>query len=88
MINWKVRVKNIHFWIQIIVTIVVTVLSYKGISGAEITTWGKLLDLIIDTLSNPYCLVLIIVAVYNAIIDPTTKGIKDSERALDYNEPQ
>lgn len=88
MINWKVRVKNPHFWVQIVVTIVVTMLSYAGISGAEITTWGKLLDLIVATLSNPYCLVLILVAVYNAIIDPTTKGLKDSERALDYREPQ
>ena len=66
----------------------VTVLSYKGISGAEITTWAKLFDLVKDTLSNPYCLVLIIVSVYNAVIDPTTKGLKDSDRALNYDEPQ
>lgn len=86
-INWKVRVKNPHFWIQIAVAIIVTILGYAGISGSEVTTWGKLLDLILMALSNPYCLVLIAASVWNAINDPTTKGLSDSNRALSYDAP-
>lgn len=87
-INWKVRAKNIHFWVQIIVTIVIATLTYAGVSGSEITTWGKLFDLIIATLSNPYILVMIGVSVYNAIVDPTTEGFSDSDNAMTYDKPK
>lgn len=87
-INWKVRAKNIHFWGQIVVTIVIAMLTYAGVSGSEITTWGKLFDLIKATLSNPYILVMIGVSVYNAVIDPTTHGFGDSEQALTYDKPK
>ena len=88
MINWKVRAKNIHFWVQIAATVVVTTLAYQHLSGADINTWGKLFDLILATLSDPYCLVMIGVSVYNAIVDPTTKGVGDSKQALGYDEPK
>ena len=87
-INWKVRAKNPLFWAQIVVAIVGTVLAYAGISGSEVTTWGKVLDLIVMTFSNPYCLWMVAMAVINAIIDPTTKGVKDSEKAMTYVEPK
>lgn len=87
-INWKVRVKNPHFWIQIALAVFSTILGYAGISGADVTTWGKLFELITMALSNPYCLFLIAVAVWNAINDPTTKGISDSDQALTYTEPK
>ena len=86
-INWKVRAKNPHFWIQVGTAIIVTIIGYAGISGSEVTTWGKLLDLIVMAISNPYCLMLVAAAVWNAINDPTTKGLSDSERALTYDKP-
>lgn len=87
-INWKVRAKNPHFWIQIATAIVVTIIGYAGISGSEITTWGKLLDLIVMAISNPYCLMLVAVAVWNAINDPTTEGFADSADAMKYDNPK
>lgn len=87
-INWKVRAKNPHFWVQVATAIIVTIIGYAGISGAEITTWKKLIDLVVMAISNPYCLTLVAVAVWNAINDPTTKGLSDSNKALTYNEPQ
>ena len=87
-INWKVRIKNPVFWGQILLTIIVTILGYAGISGAEVTTWGKLFELIGMALSNPYCLFLVVVSVINAINDPTTKGISDSVQALTYAKPK
>ena len=87
-INWKVRAKNIHFWVQIIVTIVIATLTYEGVSGSEITTWSKLFDVIMSALSSPYILVMIGVSVYNAIVDPTTEGVGDSKQALTYEKPK
>lgn len=87
-INWKVRIKNPVFWGQILLAIIATILGYAGISGAELTTWGKLFELIGMALSNPYCLFLVVIAVINAINDPTTKGIGDSVQALTYNKPK
>ena len=87
-INWKVRVKNPHFWLQIFLAVFSTILGYAGISGADVTTWGKVFELICMALSNPYCLFLICAAVWNAINDPTTKGISDSKQALTYTKPK
>lgn len=87
-INWKVRAKNPHFWVQVATAIIVTIIGYAGISGSEVTTWAKLIDLVVMAVSNPYCLMLVAVAVWNAINDPTTKGLNDSDKALTYNEPQ
>lgn len=88
MINWKVRIKNPYFWGQIFLTIIITIIGYAGISGSDVTTWGKFFNLIGMALSNPYCLFLVVMSVINAINDPTTKGFKDSERAMGYTEPK
>ena len=57
--NIKVRIRNPVFWLQIIVGAFVTALAYAGLTAADITTWGSLLDVIIGTVKNPYCLFLI-----------------------------
>lgn len=87
-INWKVRVKNPYFWIQIVAAIFATILGYAGLSGSELTTWNKVFELVVMALSNPYCLFLIAVSVWNAINDPTTIGYADSEQALTYEKPK
>lgn len=86
-INWKVRAKNPQFWLQIALAIVVPIGGYFGITGADITTWVALWDVILNALSNPYVLFIIAVSVYNSVLDPTTRGFNDSERALTYDEP-
>lgn len=87
-INWKVRFKNPQFIIQLIVSIFGPILAYAGITAQDITSWVILLDLIVAAISNPYVLITIVVAVYNAVIDPTTKGVSDSKQALNYTEPR
>ena len=44
-------------------------------------------NVLLQAVSNPYVLMLVIVSVYNAIVDPTTTGITDSSNALTYTEP-
>ena len=86
-INWKIRWKNPNFIIQIMLAIGVPVLAYMGLTASDITTWSKLLEVILAAFLNPYVLGLVGVSVYNAINDPTTRGISDSNRALKYEEP-
>nr|WP_302666998.1 phage holin [uncultured Agathobaculum sp.] len=86
--NIKVRIRNPVFWLQIIVGAFVTALAYAGLTAADITTWGSLLDVIIGTVKNPYCLFLIASNIWNALNDPTTSGLKDSTDAKTYEAPK
>lgn len=87
MINIKVRFKNWSFWISLIIAIFTPIFAYFGLTASDITTWDKFFKLLLDAISNPYVVLTILVSVYNAVIDPTTKGIKDSIRALSYTVP-
>lgn len=87
-INWKVRVKNPHWWFQIALAIVIPVLGYFGLSAADITTWGIAFETAGRAFTNPYVVGMMIVAAYNAITDPTTAGVGDSAQALSYTEPK
>lgn len=86
-LNLKVRVKNPMFWIQILLSIIMPIFGYFGVKGADITSWSYMTTLLKDAVLNPYVLMLIAVSVFNAINDPTTKGIRDSQRALTYEAP-
>lgn len=85
--NFLVRVKNPLFWAQIAMAILTPILAYFGLSGADITTWPMLGDTLLQAVCNPYVCVLVIVSVFNALTDPTTKGVTDSEKAKTYVTP-
>lgn len=87
MLNIKVRLKNMSFWLSLGIAFFTPILAYMGISVHEVNTWSQLGNIIIAALQNPYVILLILESVYNALIDPTTKGIKDSKRALNYSKP-
>lgn len=87
-INWKVRLKNPMFVAQIILAIGAPLLAYYGLTAQDLTTWGSLIKLILDALSNPFVLGSVGVGLYNALNDPTVAGIGDSKQALGYNEPR
>lgn len=85
--NLKVRIKNPVFWAQIALTVLSTLLAYFGLTGADLTSWGALGGMLWSAIQNPYVLFMVAVAVWNALNDPTTKGIADSTRAQGYDEP-
>lgn len=87
-LNLKVRFKNPIFIAQLILSILTPILAYAGLTTQDLTTWKALWDLIIGAVSNPYVLGLVVVSVWNALNDPTTSGVSDSERALTYTEPK
>ena len=86
--NWKVRFKKPMFIAQLVVAILTPILAYAGLTAQDITTWEALGNLLLGAISNPYVLTLVIVSVYNAIVDPTTKGLGDSTEALTYEKPK
>ena len=86
-INWQVRFRNPAFWLNIAIAVITPVLAYFGLTGADMTTWATVFQTALNAASNPYVCVLILMSVWNAVQDPTTKGIADSERALTYTKP-
>ena len=89
-INWKVRFnrKNIMFLAQVVISVCVPVLTYFGLQASDMTTWAKVWETLIQAVSNPYVVLMAVVSLFNAITDPTTKGLGDSKDALTYEQPK
>ena len=87
MINIKVRLRNPVFIAQLVLAVLTPILAYAGLTVADLTTWKALGDLLLGAVKNPYVLSLVVVSVFNAVTDPTTAGVTDSERALTYDFP-
>ncbi|MBN7771856.1 phage holin [Clostridium aminobutyricum] len=79
-INWKLRVMNkitITALLACVVTFIYQVLSIVGITPA--VSENQITDII--------GVVLNLLVAIGIVVDPTTKGISDSERALAYKQP-
>lgn len=82
MINWKVRLKNKNFWMAIIPAVAVLAQAIAAFFGATVDfsdTSTKLLA-IVDA-------AFIVLAILGIVQDPTTEGLRDSERAMGYDTP-
>ena len=86
-INWKVRIKNPLWWVQAAGALVLPVLAYFGLAWEDMTSWGTLWDVFLRAVQNPVVLLAAAVSVFNAVTDPTTAGVGDSRRALEYKTP-
>ncbi len=87
-INWLARIKNPIFWVQVVGTIVLTALTYHSLQPADLTSWQGVGELLWGILTNPYLLVSCLWGVWNAVNDPTTAGLSDSQTALTYTAPK
>ena len=89
-INWKVRFSkdNITFIIRFVAALIIPVLAYLGLEVTDLTSWKLIGDVLLQFISNPFLLGLTVINALNMIPDPTTKGITDSENALNYTEPK
>lgn len=83
-INWKVRAVNPYFWIGLIAVVLASV----GVSPESLTSWAILKDQLLALIGNPFAIGCVAIAVIGYVIDPTTRGIGDSEQALLYSEPR
>lgn len=82
-INWKVRFKNKMFWLALIPLVALLVTQVAGIFGININLDGVSSELqgIVGTIFS----ILILLGV---VVDPTTDGIGDSDRAMTYDSPK
>ncbi|MBL1008132.1 MAG: phage holin [Escherichia coli] len=89
-INWKIRFNkdNITFIIRFLAALVIPILAYLGLELEDLTSWTLIGDVLLQFISNPFLLGLTVINALNMIPDPTTKGITDSEKALNYTEPK
>ena len=82
-INWKVRLANKSFWITMIPAILLLVQLVARLFGLEIKVDG-----LQENLLNIINALFVVLTVLGITVDPTTKGIADSENALTYTEPK
>lgn len=68
-INWKAKLDDPLFYVQVIVSFSLPVAAYLGIKTTDITTWGALFNNIMRALNNPYCVGIGLISVFNALID-------------------
>lgn len=81
-LNWKVRLKNKAFWLALIPALALVVQSVAALFGYTIdltTMVGK-----VQAVVNAVFALLVILGI---VVDPTTEGIEDSNRAMGYVEP-
>lgn len=81
-VNWIVRFKNKAFWLALIPAIALVAQAVAAVFGYTIdltTMVGKL-----QAVVNAVFALLVILGI---VVDPTTEGVKDSERALSYTSP-
>ena len=79
-INWKVRLKNPVFWLTVIPAVIALVYTILGLFGV-VPTISE------DVLVNAVTAIISALTTVGVLIDPTTKGVGDSDRALTYEEP-
>ena len=87
-INWKVRFKNPLFYAALILAIVAPIVVSFGVNLEDLTTWPMVLDIAKKAILTPHLVITVFIAVLTFLIDPTTKGLKDSPQAMKYQEPK
>ena len=80
MINWKLRFKNKATLLSLFVTVIAFVYQILGL-------FGIVPAISEDTVKQLIVMLIDILAMLGIIVDPTTAGLGDSTRAMEYDEP-
>ena len=81
-INWIVRIKNKAFWLAVIPALALVAQAVAALFGYTINleTWVGKLQAVVNA-------VFALLAILGIVVDPTTDGVGDSNRAMGYAEP-
>ena len=81
-INWLVRIKNKAFWLAVIPALAMVAQAVAALFGytIDLGTWVGKLQAVVNA-------VFALLAILGIVVDPTTNGIEDSNRAMSYTEP-
>lgn len=82
MINWNVRFKNKQFWLSLIPAILLLLQVVATTLGFTLEL-GELGDNLLAIINAIFSILVIL----GIVVDPTTKGFVDSERAQQYQKP-
>ncbi len=81
-INWRIRLQHKPFLLALFSLILLLAQQVAAIFGYDLTSaMSEQLTSILNT-------VLSILVLMGVVVDPTTRGTKDSERALMYRRPR
>lgn len=83
MINWKVRFANKAFWLSLIPAVLLLVQVVAAVFGYTLEL-GQLGDRLLAVVNALFAVLTIL----GVVVDPTTKGMSDSEQALTYDKPK
>lgn len=83
MINWTVRIKNKNFWLAVIPAVLLLIQTVAAVFGYSLDL-GEIGNRLIAVVNAVFG-VLVVLGVVN---DPTTAGISDSKRAMNYKKPE
>lgn len=81
--NLPVRLKNPWFWVGLGGVI----LTAMGVNPEMLTSWQAVAGAFKGLVSNPYMIGSVALAVLGVFVDPTTKSVGDSKRAMMYDHP-
>jgi phi LC3 family holin len=87
LINWKIRFRNKTFLLQVLGALFLPLLAYQGMAMEDLTSWASVGKIFKNAFTNPYLLAITVWSVFNAVTDPTVKGVGDSIRARSYEKP-
>ena len=82
MINWKLRLKSKTFWLSLVPAVLVFIQAVAVPFGYNWDFAGLQTELI--AIVNA---AFVLLSILGIVVDPTTEGIADSDRAMGYDEP-
>lgn len=83
MVNWKVRLKNVNFWLTAIPALLLVLQTLAALFGWQLEL-GALQEKLLAVVNAVFALL----AVLGVVNDPTTAGLRDSNRAMGYRRPE
>ena len=81
-INWLVRIRNKQFWVSAIPALALVIQAVAAVFGWTLD-FTRLVGRLIAVIDAVFALLVIL----GIVVDPTTAGVGDSQRALGYEEP-
>lgn len=83
MINWTVRIKNKNFWLAVIPAVLLLVQTVAAVFGFTLDL-GEIGNRLIAVVNAVFGVLVVL----GVVVDPTTAGISDSNRAMNYKKPE
>ena len=82
MINWKIRIGDKSFWMALIPSVLVLIEAVAAMLGFTVQMEG-----VGEKLLEAVRALFVVLGIIGIVRDPTTPGLEDSQRALQYVQP-